>query len=335
MNSTPEKILIIKPGAIGDLLQISPTVRALKKRFPDAEIDIMVSARWTTCLFANSPRIRRVLNFDRKGEHRSWSSFQALWRDVRSEGYDLVINFQRSTLKVWLLVLAAFPCKVLVYHKSRNQGIHAVLNHLQTVAPLGIDPAIEPLDLEMFLSADDGAFAERLIRQEKLEKRPLVALNLGASHPVNRWPVERFASLADRLTKDMGAVVLLVGGSDDRELADGVLAQLTMPVVDLVGRTSLTELGGVLQRCQLAVSADTGPLHLATAVGTPVIALFGAADPERTGPVGKEHVVLTARDLACVPCRSRSCSHTPHLECMKRISVEDVMEAATRILDAT
>jgi lipopolysaccharide heptosyltransferase II len=168
-----------------------------------------------------------------------------------------------------------------------------------------------------------------------LENRTCVALNLGASHPVNRWPVERFASLADRLTKEMGAVVLLVGGNDDRELADGVLAQLTTPVVDLVGRTSLTELGGVLQRCKLAVSADTGPLHLATAVGTPVIALFGAADPERTGPVGEGHLVIQANDLTCVPCRSRSCNHTPYLECMSLITVDEVMLAVGKLLDSS
>lgn len=334
MSGFPEKILLIKPGAIGDLLQISPTVRSLRKRFPEAEIHVMVSAHWTMCLFANNPNVSRVLYFDRKGDHRSWGSFLNLWQDVRREGYDLVINFQRSTLKVWLLVLAAFPSRVMVYHKSRTAGIHAVLNHMQTVAPLGIDPAGEPLNLEMFLAAEDLAFASRLIQKERLEKRTCVALNLGASHPVNRWPIEKFASLAERLTLDLGAAVLLIGGNDDRELADGVLARLTTPVVDLVGRTSLTELGAVLQRCKLVVSADTGPLHLATAVGTPVIALFGAADPERTGPVGKGHVVLTAGGLSCVPCRSRSCSHTPHMECMQRISVADVMEAAIRILEA-
>lgn len=334
LNSSPKKILIIKPGAIGDLLQISPTVRALRKRFPDALIDIMVSSPGTASLFEHNPHIRKVTFFDRKGEHRNWSRFMTLLRDVRGEGYDLVVNFQRSTLKVWLLVLAAMPCKVLVYHKSRSAGVHAVLNHIETVTPLGIDPEKEILDLEMFLYPGDKDAADRLLHNEGLDGRTLVALNLGASHQVNRWPVENFASLAERLHKDLGAAVLLVGGREDRVLADAVLAQLATPVVDLVGRTSLPELGAVLRRCKFAVSGDTGPMHMATAVGTSVIALFGAADPQRTGPVGKGHLVIQANDLACVPCRSRSCLHTPYLECMSKISVDDVMLAAARIPDA-
>lgn len=327
MNSEPKKILLIKPGAIGDLLHISPTVHALKKRFPDAGIDIMVSSRGTVCLFENSPHIRKVLYFDRKGEHRAWSRFRALWQDVRREGYDLVINFQRSTLKVWLLVLAAFPCRVLVYHKTRQRTVHAVSNHLETVAPLGIDPNSVKLDLEMFLSGEDEAFAEKLIADKDLVGKRLLALNLGASHAVNRWPVEHFAALADLLFQESGVAVLLVGGSADRELADRVRVLLTAPVVDLVGKTSLLQLGAVLQRCEVVVSGDTGPMHLATAVGTPVVALFGAADPRRTGPVGNNHSVVQNRTLECVPCCSRSCSHTPYLECMTMITVEEVMQA--------
>ena len=333
MNSDPKKILIIKPGAIGDLLHISPTVRALKKHFPAAGIDIMVSSRSTTCLFENSPHVRRVLFFDRKGEHRSWRRFMALWSDVRRENYDLVINFQRSTLKVWLLVLAAFPCRVLVYHKTKARKLHAVTNHLETVASLGIDIQKENPDLELHLAAEDTVFAERFMVDNKLSGRQLVALNLGASNRIKCWPAESFAALGDRIQKETGAAILLVGGRDELDLAARIMSSSAIKPFNLAGALSLGQLGALLKQCKVLVSGDTGPLHLATAVGTRVIALFGAIDPDRTGPVGKGHLVISHPELECVPCNAKSCRHTPYLECMTLITVDEVMRAVRQLPD--
>jgi len=329
---TPKKILIIKPGAIGDLLHITPTIRALKGKFPEARVDIMVGSRATTCLFANNPYISRVLFFDRKGEHRSWNSFSALCRDVAAAGYDLVINFQRSTFKVWLLTMAAMPCRVLVYHKSRKRRMHAVVNHLETVAPLGIDVTREELDLELYPAAEDRQFAAELLQAEGVAVRKLVALNLGASNRIKCWRPASFARLAERLAAVADVAVVLIGGRDELDLAAEVMAAAKVPPLNLVDRLSLTRLGAVLQQCRLLVSGDTGPLHLATAVGIPVIALFGAIDPERTGPVGRGHRVISHPELCCVPCNDRICRHTPELECMDLITVDEVFAAAAALL---
>jgi len=329
----PKKVLIIKPGAIGDLLQLSPVVRALKKRLPQARITVLVANSASIDLFRHNPLVDEILIFDKRGTHRSWRDFGQLWIELRQRRFDLVVNFQRSNLKAWLLAAAAFPCRVLVYHRDRNPVVHAVENHLEAVASLGINPRDVEQRLELHLGLEDKQWADALLARERLTGRPLVALNLGASHAVNRWPVEQFADLAERLSKELDAAVLLVGGSADRELADAVLARTTTPLVDLVGRTSLLQLGAVLQRCKVAVSGDTGPMHLATAVGTSVVALFGAADPQRTGPVGKGHLLLQAKDLACVPCRSRTCRHRPYLECMSLITVDEVTRAVKQFLD--
>jgi len=292
----------------------------------------MVGSRSTTCLFANNPHIGRVLFFDRKGEHRSWSSFVALFREVAAAGYDLVINFQRSTFKVWLLTLAAMPCRVLVYHKSRKRRLHAVVNHLETVAPLGIDVTCEEPDLELFPAAEDRRFAAELLQTEGITGKKLVALNLGASNRIKCWRPASFAMLADRLAADAEVAVLLIGGRDELDLAAQVMAAAKVPPLNLVERLSLTRLGALLQQCRLLVSGDTGPLHLATAVGTPVIALFGAIDPERTGPVGKGHKVISHPELSCVPCNDKLCRHTPELECMDLITVDEVFAAAAALL---
>lgn len=327
------KILIIKPGAIGDLLHITPAIRALKKHLPFAEIDIMVGSRGTTSLFTNNPHIRKVLFFDRKGEHRKFSNFLHLWNEVRREKYDLVANFQRSTVKVWLLLLAAMPCTVLVYHKTRSRKIHAVVNHLETFAPLGIDPQNCPLQLELYPDADDNGFAAKLLATAGIAAKPLIALNLGASNRIKCWNPLSFARLGDLVAAKLDATVVLVGGPDENDLAATVMAAAVTKPLNLVARLSLTQLGALLQRSAVLVSGDTGPLHLATAVGTRVIALFGAIDPERTGPVGAGHVVISHTKVPCVPCNGKQCRHTPHLECMTAISVEEVFAAVSRMFD--
>ncbi len=327
-------ILLIKPGAIGDLLQLSPVARALRKKIAQAHITLLVGNEASIDLFRHNPSVDEILVYDKRKAHRSWRTFLNLWQEMRRRRFALVVNFQRSNPKTWLLATAAFPARVLVYHKARRRTVHAVENHLEAVAPLGIDPREADHRLELFLGDEEERWADSLTAGEGLVGRPLVALNLGASHPVNRWPVGYFAALAERLHTELGCGVLLVGGPQDRELADAVKTNIATPLVDLVGRTTLLQLGAVLSRCAVVVSGDTGPMHLATAVGTRVIALFGASDPSRTGPVGEGHRVLQAAGVECVPCRKRTCKHVIPLECMERISVQDVFSAVSDVLGA-
>ena len=160
-------------------------------------------------------------------------------------------------------------------------------NHLEAVAPLGIDPRTADHRLELRLGAEDARWAGELLEREGLAGRAAAALIPGASHAVNRWPAAHFAGLARRLDAELGVASILVGGAQDRELADAVLAGCAgARVVDLVGRASLLRTGAVLARCAVAVSGDTGPMHMATAVGTPVVALFGARRPAADRPGG-------------------------------------------------
>jgi len=325
------RVLLIKPGAIGDLLQLSPVLRALKQSCPEARISILVGNAASVDLFRHNPLVDEILVYDKRGAHRSWRAFGRLWLELRRRNFDLVANYQRSNLKGWFLAAAALPCRVLVYHKQKNEIVHAVRNHLQAIAPLVGDPRLLDPVLELHLGPAEERWAAELFDQETLTGRPVVALNLGASHPVNRWPTARFAELAEKLQAARIGVVL-VGAAADRELADAVLAKTGSRPLDLVGRTSLLQLGALLKRCSVVVSADTGPMHMATAVGTPVVALFGAADPARTGPVGEGHLVLQGAGPACIPCRSRTCRHTPQLECMERITADQVLNALGVIL---
>ncbi|GAB4300008.1 MAG: lipopolysaccharide heptosyltransferase II [Desulfuromonadia bacterium] len=324
----PRRILFFKPGAIGDLLQLSPVVRALKGRFPEASISLVVGSRSSIDLYRFNPMVDEIIVYDKRGEHRSWGGYRTLWRELRRRRFDLVLNYQRSNLKGWGLISAALPARVLVYHK--DETIHAVDDHLRPLRGVGIDPS--SLDRTLFMGVDDESRRWGGEILEPLERKggPIVALNPGASHQVNRWPVESWGSLAERLARS-GVAPILVGGPDDRHLADGIMGSVSSPLTDLVGKTTLLQLAAILERSTLLVSGDTGPMHMATAVGTRVVAIFGAADPARTGPVGGGHRVVTST-LSCVPCRSRACRHVPCLECMTMITVDTVTETVLEML---
>jgi ADP-heptose:LPS heptosyltransferase len=313
-----KNILIIKPGAVGDLLQMTPVIRALKAYSPEAKISILVGSEITAAIFKNDPRISETVIFEHGGMHRSLSSRLALWKYLHSKGYDLVLNYQRSNLKTWFLASAAFPCRVLVYHKAKNRTIHAVVNYLETLMPLGLSAT--DLELELVLDDEARVYARNFFSSHSLDGKTVIALNPGATHAVNRWPASRFAELADLITSQLHAYPLIIGGPDDISLADEIMAR------------SLLQLGAVLEKCSLLVSGDTGPLHMATAVGTKVVALFGAADPGRTGPVGKGHQVIRAGQVPCVPCRSRRCSNKIYLECMESITAREVANVAAGML---
>jgi len=327
-------ILLIKPGAVGDLLQLTPAIRALAVKYPEARITLLLGSAAAATMFHHNPHISETIVFDRKGAHRSLSGFLRLWNRIRAARYDLVVNFQRSNFKTWLLASAALPCRLLVYRKARGRTVHAVVNHLETLAPLGITLELCDLSLELTYGPAEQSFADSLFLEAGLSGKILIALNPGASNRIKCWSPERFATLANLLVSELDAGIVLVGGANERDLAEGILAGMSSKPLDLIGKTSLLQLGAVLDRCDVLVSGDTGPLHLATAVKTPVVALFGAIDPFRTGPVGEGHRVIRHDELSCVPCVAKSCTNEIDLECMERITAAEVFETVVDMLKA-
>jgi len=324
-------ILIIKPGAIGDLLELTPVIRSLSTKYPGVRISLLVGTYATATLFQHNPNVNEIIVFDKRGKHRSFASLLKLWKELHSKKFDIVIHFQRSNLKTWILASAAFPCRVLVYHKSRVQNVHVLDNYLETIAPLGIHESNRAL--ELYTGKDDDKFADDLFSNEGYSTGIVIALNPGASNPVKQWSAAQFSALADMLAEKISAKFIIIGGKEDLALAESIAgaAKKAKPMV-LAGQTTLLELGAILRKCDLLISGDTGPLHLATAVGTRVLGLFGSVDPARTGPVGIGHRVIQAKSVPCVPCRSNTCSNGIYLDCMKSISVKDVTDTVLDML---
>ena len=331
MNQKFKQILIFKPGAIGDLLHITPVINALKSLMPDASITLIVSSKVTASLFADNPAVSEVLIFNKKGDQKSWSGLLAFRKQLRAKKYDLVLNYQRSNLKGWLALSAAFPCTVLVYHKMRRRTIHAIVDHLRPLASLGIDPYTADRHLDFFPSEADESVISRFMQENSLTGKRIVAFNPGTSAENKCWPVERFAELGDRLSVEQGCSIVVVGSKDEAKLAAAIRNTMKQPMYDLCG-CSLGELGALLKQSEFLVTGDTGPMHISVAVGTPVLALYGPISPVRSGPEGEKHRIIMHDELDCCPCNSFQCKNTEFRLCMELITVEEVVQAAAEML---
>ncbi|MCK9419412.1 MAG: lipopolysaccharide heptosyltransferase II [Nitrospirae bacterium] len=329
-----QKVLFFKPGAIGDLLHTFPALKALRKKFPAAHVTVVVSPGLEP-LVQGTPDADRVQVFDKAKLKRHLKDFIEFGWRLRNERYDLFIDMQPS-LRSMVLRRLSGARQVLVYQKQKRSGVgerrlHAADNFLETLRPLGIDIPVDSIELQV--APELLANIDRFLTTRNIDAdRPLIALNcgVGAARPARNWFPERFASLADRLIDELDAQVIFVGGNEDRELVLSVLADMKNKAVSAAGDLSILESAALLARCSCLVSADTGPLHLATAVQTPVVGLFGSTDPRRTGPIGRGHHVIL-KGLACVPCEEKQCLLGTRA-CMADITVDEVFNAVKRVV---
>jgi ADP-heptose:LPS heptosyltransferase len=327
-----KKVLFFKPGAIGDLLHALPALKALKQKYPAALVTVVVSPGLESIL-QGTPVADRVLVFDKSKLKKSFRSFIEFGLRLRDERYELFVDMQPSARSLALRRICGAK-QTLVYRKQKHAGrgerrLHAAHNFMETLRPIGIDESVESIELPL---PDEALRSiDRFLSAKGVDaSRPLIALNcgVGAARPARNWFPERFGSLADRLIRELGAAVVFVGGKEDKELVRNVMAGMKETALSAAGELSIAESAALLARCACLVSSDTGPLHLATAVGTRVVGLFGSTDPMRTGPIGGGHRILI-KGLACVPCEEKHCPLGTR-ECMDAISIEDVFQAVRK-----
>lgn len=312
------RILICRIGAIGDIIQTTPVVRALRRRYPDAHI-AYVAGRGAEVLIEDHPDIDEVIPFDRRLDSKP-AGLLRFCRALRARRFDLYVNLQ-FTFKTFLFGLASGAVVRTRYRRRRfGPEVHAVDNYLQALAPLGIDPAgcDRHLDFEVVDSARQEV--ESFVSSEGLQAHPaLVLFNPGASVPSRQWPAAALATTLDLLIEQRpGWALAIVGGRGaDEEVAARTLAAMRHPdkVRNWCGRLNFKQSAALFDRAAALVSMDTGPMHLGAAVGTPLVALFGPTSAGRAGPVaarvdrrGAQPVVLEApAHLGCVPCRAKHC----------------------------
>jgi lipopolysaccharide heptosyltransferase I len=341
--SRPVRIFLLKPSSLGDVVQALPVLRLLKLHHPASEIYWWVDANLAP-LLEGDPDLAAIIPFPRQRWKSPWHWDEA-WsslRAIRGHRFDWVIDLQsllRSGAMAWLangaLTVGLDDARegargfydVIVPRPSWHT--HAVDWYLGALPPLGV-----PVHWNFtWLPRRDGV--ARTVREKwSIGSGRWVALQPGARWANKRWPVESFAELARTLAKEFAEVrFVLLGGDADRELGERIAQAAPGQCLDLTGRTTLPEMIECIRGCDLMVTNDTGPMHIAAALGKPVVALFGPTEPRRTGPYGQLDRVLQHR-LPCVPCLKDSCSYHPPLECLRTLTPERVAERVRQILAA-
>jgi len=318
------KILIVKLGALGDVINVFPLVVALKEEFK-CEIHWLV-APLSYPLVDNHDCVDKAILFDKKAFQSS--PFKAL-RVIRKDTYDITFDLQRI-LKSGLLALLAKSKRRIGFDKKRCKEISWLFpfERINSSNP-------EKHMLDQYLEFCEHLQIPTNTIQWKIPRighavsglpKKYIILNIGATKTANLWPPLHFARLAEEIDVKLGLPCILTGGSEDQESAKAICLESKTHVTDLTGKTDILQLVELLGNALCTVSCDTGPMHLACALNTKVIALFGPSNPNRTGPY---HGIVISKDMECAPCNKKLCEHS---NCMKAIKPSDVMNHLDPIL---
>lgn len=334
----PSRILFVLFGAIGDVTRALPLAVRFKRAMPELEIGWAVEPN-SYPLVASHPAVARVHLFER---HKKFPAYLNFLRLLRKERYELVLDLQRH-LKSGVTSRLSGARRRVGFHRRNakelnwlfnNEHIPAAENfwpkvlHYQLFGDYFGLPRVEPLDFGFAVESEERI--ENLLRDAALqsgaphvEAVKRVALIIGGTWVSKMWMVEHYRRLIEEMYRRWGFVGYLIGGKGEQQVAREITDGLKVPVVSLVERTALNDLPALFVRFRLAVGSDTGPMHLASAVRLPVIALFGSTSPRRSAPYGSEHLVLESA-IPCSPCYRRSCPGLNRL-CMESISPEAVL----------
>jgi len=333
------RILLWKLSALGDAILATPSFRAVRRQFPKAHIALAIGRRAYEAV-ARCPYINDFIIYDSKGKDRGPWRHLTLVKRLRREAFDLSIDLQNSRKTHLLAWLAGIPVRVGYRRRYGWLLNRAVRLPRVVLAPIAHQHYLlrkagfstDGEHLELWPSPLDGQAAERLLpRTTSQEARPLIGLHPGGSGrwKTKRWDLDRWARLCDLLVQ-RNIQVVITGGPDERALGQALL-DLTSSTPHLaIGQTSVMELACLIKRCDVFVAHDSSPLHLAAAVGTPTIALFGPTDPARHLPPAFLGQVIK-KDVFCSPCYSPRCRTITHA-CMNRIEVNEVLSAILGLL---
>ena len=330
---------LVRLGGMGDILLATPAARALCGHFDGLELDFIVGRGMRDAL-AGIPYIRRIVEFDKNGPDAQPAGFFRFLDALRRERYDLFLNFHPS-VKTVLMATASRAPRVITFRKDRRRQPdtgrvrHGVDDFTKELRPLGIK-RVEDRRLDFFVPPEAHRRVAEMLQAERIAPGDtLVTVNPAATRDINRWPPDKFVGFFDTFAAHAPDVrFALSGGPGDLDLAADIAGRTRASVVNFAGRVSIKELGALLARSNVVVSADTGPMHIASAVGAPLVVLSGAADPDRTGPLNPRDLVVIKRDLPCVPCQGRFCRRGD-IACMTQMPVEWVVRAVKRRLDLT
>jgi lipopolysaccharide heptosyltransferase II len=331
-SNLPRKILIIFLSGIGNFILFTPTLRAIRSKFPDAEITLLLKHKVVTDIIAGKSLVDKIIYYPQTA---SFFALVFLTNKLRNK-YDIVVTTfeaQGWKLAFFVRMIAGgfsigyrtgklydrFYTKILV----KSPGIHEIDRHLEIAHILGAD--VTDKNPEITVMEKDRKFAETIILRTD---KPGIGMHPGSSEFLlrKRWMPERFAEVADKLSRNYDAKIFIFGGADEVQLAEKISGLMQSKAVIMAGKTTLGQAAALIEKCTLFVSNDSGLMHIAAAVGTPTIAVFGPTDSVKNPPFGEGHTVVR-KDLPCSPCLYFGKDGCKSPECLDAITVEDVVDA--------
>ena len=346
------KIIILCLSAIGNTILFTPTLRVLRKRFPKSRIDMLVREKIFGEVLKGSDFVDNI--YIVKGKKGILNKIK-LFLKLRKNKYDISINAFPSN-KLGFNIAAFFVgAKTRITHSYKvgklktlsflqnkkikvNPKIHDVEQNFNFLQLFSIDIKKEKKQLIFHILKQDKKFADNFFKKYKI-KKPVIALQPGASilAPYREWPKKNFIKLADMLIENLNATVLIFEGPDEPGLASFIISKINNKKNVFPVKTDLKKAATIIEKCNLLISTDSGLGHVAAAMNTKAIALFGPANPARTRPYGKQHKVIM-KNVGCNPCIKypfySTSSHTKckTLECLKAITPEDVLKEAKNMI---
>jgi len=334
-------ILVIKISSIGDVILSTASLMALRKKFPQAKIYCLVGKESRKVL-NSCPYVDGIIIYDGQQKERGWSGLIRLSRKLHRYRFDKIIDFQNSR-KSHLLSFLSMPRESYGYHRKwgglltrplrryRND-IAAVEHQFQLLKELDI--SCKDPHLELWPSVKDKAYIQDLLDSEWMgNSQNIVGINISASDkwPTKNWPIDYISRVCDALSRNNVRVVI-TGMAKDRRLVQQLLSLTKSKPANFCGKTDILQLAALIKKCKVYITPDSAPLHIAAAVNTPVIALFGPTDSLRHIPPAKKMEVMDKK-LACAPCYSSRCGIVTHA-CMKGISPQEVVDAVEKMMGA-
>ncbi len=338
-----KRILIVRTDRVGDVILSTPVIKALRSAYPNAYL-AMVVRPYTRIIVDGNPNLDEVILYDKDSKEKNWFAAFKFSRELAKKKFDLAVVLNPSNRSNLIPFLAGIPRRIGYDRKygflltdrikdTKHAGKkHEIEYNLDIVRALGVEAA----DNSSFVpvSPESEKWAEDVLKKENiLPFDKLAVINPGASEKSKMWFPERYAGVANKLA-EKGVKIIILGGPGDKEIAGQVINNLRCAYINMVGNNNISQAASLLKRCALFISSDTGPMHLASCVGTPVIAILGRSQPGlsplRWGPRSKKSVVIH-KELGCEACLAHNCKKG--FLCLQAITENDVLAAAEKILN--
>jgi heptosyltransferase II len=332
-----KKILIRGPNWVGDAVLAIPAMKALRDHFPQAELTLLVRP-WVAGLFRSAPFVDHVWSEAKPSGVGDWAR---ITRNIRAQRFDLALLLPNSFESALMMFFGGVPQRVGYATDGRRWILtkaitppagfrHQVYYYLDLVKVLSAITERPSIEIHATLE-ERRAGRELLVTEGIAANTPFLVLNAGAAYgSAKRWHEDRFAEAADMLSHELGLRVALIGSEAERPIAEAIRARMKTSTAVLNGKTSLETLIGVLAESSLMITNDSGPMHIAAALGIPTVAIFGSTDERVTGPYGSRTRIVK-HPVECSPCLLRECP-IDH-RCMNGVTVEDVCKAARDVFE--